>query len=86
MKVIEFNADVKNGMIVLPLQFKEINLKSSKIIILYNDSPENSSLEEKKNRMRNKFLKLQELNPFRELTDPVEWQKKLRDDWERSFD
>ncbi|MFI3186263.1 MAG: hypothetical protein QX198_09825 [Methylococcaceae bacterium] len=38
MYAIEFEADVHNGMIKIPSQYKELNSKHVKIIALFDDS------------------------------------------------
>ncbi|MCC7308135.1 MAG: hypothetical protein IT173_11255 [Acidobacteria bacterium] len=45
------------------------------------DAPELSS-NQKKDKLIAAFKKAQELNIFREIDDPVEWQRKLRDEWD----
>jgi len=42
------------------------------------------SSEEKKQLLREALESLAQLNPFRDIEDPVEWQRKQRDEWERS--
>lgn len=36
-----------------------------------------------KEKLRLVFKKLQEINPFKEIKNPLAWQRELRDEWER---
>ncbi len=36
----------------------------------------------KKKRLLDAFKKAQEANLFKDIEDPVEWQRKLRDEWD----
>lgn len=36
----------------------------------------------KKEKLLQAFKKAQEANLFKEIKDPVEWQRKLRDEWD----
>lgn len=38
--------------------------------------------DSKKERLFRAFKKAQEANLFKDIEDPVEWQRKLRDEWE----
>ncbi len=38
--------------------------------------------ESKKEKLFAAFKKAQEINLFQEIENPVEWQRKLRDEWE----
>jgi hypothetical protein len=86
MRALEFNADIVNGLIVLPIKYRNVNLKRSRIIILIEEEISDGIVLEKKERLRKAFLKLQQVNPFRDITDPLEWHKNIRDEWERSLD
>lgn len=48
MYAIQFEADVQNGMIKIPSQYKELDLKHLKIIALLDDSEMIKPLEEKR--------------------------------------
>lgn len=45
------------------------------------DAPELSS-NQRKEKLIEAFKKAQEANIFRDIDDPAEWQRKLRDEWE----
>ncbi len=86
MRAIEFNAAINNGIIVLPTLYKQINVKHSRIIVLIEDDTEEQERAARKQRLLASIKNLQKINPFRDITDALEWQKKQRDEWERSFD
>jgi len=44
------------------------------------------SEEERKKLLREALEKLVQLNPFRDIADPVEWQRKQREEWDRPWD
>jgi hypothetical protein len=79
MEALEFTAKIDHGTIRLPKQFEAYDNAFVRIIIL-SEEPRNFS--EKKEKFRNLLLKMQETDVFRKIKNPVEWQKKLRDEWE----
>ncbi len=54
------------------------------IVTILDEEPmeesENEAAERKKSLIK-AFKKAQELDIFRDIEDPVEWQRKLRDEW-----
>lgn len=82
MKAIEFETKIQNGLIVLPQKYNNFNAKRTRIIVLVSDEDDYSSILQQKERLRLAFRKLQEVNPFKNIIDSVEWQKKIRDEWE----
>jgi hypothetical protein len=85
MRAIEFETEIQNGMIVLPKKYNNFNAKRTRIIVLVADDNDISLMLQKKERLRLAFKKLQEVNPFRNILNPIEWQKQIRDEWERSI-
>ncbi len=83
MKTFEFQAEVKNGTIVMPQEYNSYSIPKSKIIVLVLDDNSVSKEENRNNKLRFAFQRLQEVNPFRNITNPVDWQKQTRDEWER---
>jgi len=82
MKTFEFQAEVKNGTIVLPRQFNKYSVPKSKIIVLVLDDNSTSNAKPKNEKLEQAFIRLQEVNPFRNITNAVDWQKQIRDEWE----
>lgn len=79
MQALEFETYIENGQIVLPPLFSKIKQKV-KIILLWQDSPPPS--EDRFARLKQTMLDLQALHPFTAISDPVEWQKQQRNEWE----
>ena len=82
MRAIEFETKIQNGLIVLPQKYNNFNAKRTRIIVLIADDNDYSLMLQKKERLRLAFKKLQEVNPFKDIIDAVEWQKQLRNEWE----
>ena len=55
MYAIEFEADVQDGMIKIPSQYKELNSKHVKIIALLDDSETIKSVEKKQGEEKRQF-------------------------------
>ena len=78
MNAIEFEAEVKNGIIKIPEKYKELENAFLKIKIQpFNVKPEN-----------NRKLKIKLLleiiirkNIFKNITSPEDWQRNLRNEW-----
>ncbi len=84
MRALEFETQIHDGVIVLPQQYKRLSVNKSRIIVLLvEDNVE--PLNQQKDNLRLAVQKLQEINPFKTINNPVEWQKQLRDEWERSI-
>ena len=83
MRAIEFETKIQNGLIVLPQKYNNFNVKRTRIIVLVADDDDFSLILQKKERLRHSFKKLQEVNPFKNILDVVDWQKQIRDEWER---
>ncbi len=65
----------------------EIRLPKSRralVTILDEEPVETASLNsmQKKEKLIEAFKKAQKTNIFRDIDDPVEWQRKLRDEWD----
>ena len=85
MRAIEFETKIQNGLIVLPQQYNNFNAKRTKVIVLVADDDDFSQALQKKDRLRLAFKNLQEVNPFKNVLDIVDWQKQIRDEWERGI-
>ena len=79
MEALEFTTKIDHGTIRLPKQFEAYDNAVVRIIVL-SESPRNFS--EKKEKIRNLFLRMQEMDIFSKIKNPVDWQKKIRDEWE----
>ncbi len=79
MEALEFSTKIEHGMIRLPKQFEEYENTIVRIIILV-EKPQ--SLSYKKEKLRAVLKKMQEVDIFRSISNPAEWQKRLRNEWE----
>lgn len=61
----------------------EIRLKKRQraLVTILDEEPKVLD-KSKKDKLFAAFEKLAEANPFAEIENPVEWQRKLRDEWE----
>lgn len=86
MKTIEFETSIENGIIFLPPKYKNIKFKNTKITLsLLEDLEDSIKNIEKKEKLLVAFKELQEANPFKEIINPINWQKQQRDEWGKSI-
>jgi hypothetical protein len=79
MSSVEFTTKIEHGVIHLPKEFEDYEDKIAHVTVTL-ETPEDKKA--KKDRLFAAFEKLAEANPFAEIEDPVEWQRKMRDEWE----
>jgi hypothetical protein len=79
MDSLEFTTKIEHGVIHLPKEFEEYENAVAHVTVTL-ETPEETKA--KKERLFAAFEKMQKANLFRDIDDPVEWQKKLRDEWE----
>ena len=79
MNSLEFTAKIENGVIHLPKEFEDYENEIAHVVVTVETADEKKA---KKDRLFAAFEKLAEANPFADIKDPVEWQRKLRDEWE----
>ena len=79
MKSVEFKAKIENGTIRLPKDLREFDNCEAHVVVNVESSDD---IAEKKERLFAAFKELQEADVFRNIEDPVEWQRKLRQEWE----
>lgn len=80
MQAIEFETLIKHGAIQIPQQFHSMDNVSAKVIVLFSE-PETQGNYNKENLLK-AFSNAQKIGAFKNITDPVAWQKQLRDEWE----
>ena len=78
MQTLEATID-KTGRVKLLTKVRLPNDRRALLTIL-DEEPE--AVPSKKERLLNAFKKAQEANLFKDIEDPVEWQRKLRDEWD----
>ena len=79
MNSLEFTAKIEHGVIHLPKEFEEYDNAVARVTVTL-ETPEDRKA--RKDRLFAAFEKLAEANPFADIKNPVEWQRKLRDEWE----
>ncbi len=79
MNQLEFTAKIEHGVIRLPKEFEDYENAVARVTVTL-ETPEDKKA--KKENLFAAFKKLAEANPFAEIENPVEWQRKLRDEWE----
>ena len=79
MQTLEAIVD-KTGRVKL---LTKIRLPQSRraLLTILDEEPQESPAT-KKEELFAAFAKLEQANVFSEIDNPVEWQRKLRDDWE----
>ena len=79
MSSVEFTTKIEHGVIHLPKELEDYEDKVAHVTVTLK------TIEDKKERKERLFAvleKMKETDIFRDIDDPVEWQRKLRDEWE----
>ena len=77
---IEFWGKIEDGVIRLPAEYLgKYSGLDAKILIMAKPQLD---LEDKKARLKSAFANISERNIFQNISDPVRWQKNMRDEWE----
>lgn len=79
MNSLEFTAKIEHGVIHLPKEFEDYENAVVHVTVEL-ETPEDKKA--KKDRLFAAFKKAQEVGLFAEIENPVEWQRKLRDEWD----
>jgi hypothetical protein len=79
MNSLEFTTKIEHGVIHLPKEFEEYENAVAHVVVTL-ETPEESRA--KKEKLFAALKQAQKANMFRDIEDPVEWQKKLRDEWD----
>jgi hypothetical protein len=79
MNSLEFTTKIEHGVIHLPKEFEDYDNAVAHVTITL-ETPEDKKA--KKDRLFAVLEKMQKANMFQDIENPVEWQKKLRDEWE----
>ena len=82
MSTIEFEAQVKNGIIKMPDKYKELENAFLKVKIQPHRM---KSKNNKKLKIRHLLKIIIRKNIFKNITSPDEWQRNLRDEWEKGI-
>lgn len=79
MSSVEFTTKIEHGVIHLPKEFEGYEDKIAHVTVTL-ETPEDKKA--KKDRLFAAFKKAQEVGLFSEIENPVEWQRKMRDEWD----
>lgn len=79
MNSLEFTTKIERGVIRLPKEFEEYDNAVARVVVSVESADEKKA---KKERLFAAFKKAQEANLFAEIENPVEWQRKMRDEWD----
>lgn len=81
MRAIEFKADIKDGIIEIPAEYKSLKNQVARVIILTEDKSETNP-----DSLESVLKAIQERKVFGEIDDPVRWQQSLREEWNERLD
>jgi hypothetical protein len=76
MQAIELRARVQKGMLKIPFPGKEKNVKV--IIMWENEKERNYDIAQ----IKPLVSELVKIKAFHNISDPVRWQKEIRNEWE----
>ncbi len=79
MNALEFSGKIEGGVIRLPEGYEEYDNSYARVLLLLQE-PSHSM--DQKNKLEFVFRKMENKALFSEISTPVEWQKRLRDEWE----
>ena len=80
MRAYEINTKIKDGKVKIPAGILPKESGDVKLIVMMNDEQSKKNYDSEK--MKKILLKIQKKKIFSEIHDPVEWQRKLRDEWQ----
>ena len=75
MKTLEFFTKIKNGMIKIPDKHNDIKDNEVKVILHWEET------HYQKKNILSALSKIQKKNIFREIKDPSDWQRTIRNEW-----
>jgi len=81
MIAFQFDAFVEDGLITVPKEVKKELGDGIFKVILLKEGKKNSINEFKKN-IKLLFEQFPDTTPFKEIEDPVAWQKQIRSEWD----
>lgn len=79
MQALEFSTTINNGLIRLPEIYQAWDNATVRVIVL-TEKP--VTITSQKENLRAIFAKMQKVELFKTIDNPVAWQKQLRDEWE----
>lgn len=79
MNSLEFTTRIEGGVIHLPKEHEELDNSVARVVVTVESVDDNFA---KKERLFAAIEKMQEADIFRDIENPSEWQRKLRDEWD----
>ena len=80
MQAIEFETLINHSSIAIPLQYQEIDNVKAKVIVLFSETEKVGNYN--KQNLLNAFAKAQQKGIFNEISNSINWQKDIRNEWE----
>lgn len=80
MKSIKFETIIRQGVIEIPKQYKNLTNPHAKVIVIVNEDVEKANFD--KDALSGIIIEANRIGLFKDLSDSVAWQKNQRDDWE----
>jgi hypothetical protein len=80
MRAYEINAKLKDGKVKIPDGILPKESGDVKLIVMINDEQSKKNYDPEK--MKKVLDKMKKVKMFKNIEDPVEWQRKLRDEWQ----
>lgn len=80
MRAIEFTAKIKNGVIQIPEKYKKLANQLARIIVL-TDEENTTQSPQNIDAIQSTLAQLRDKKVFGEVTDPISWQRSIRDEW-----
>ncbi len=74
---MEFVTIVKSGVITIPEEYDFLNDKKVKVSIVSEEV-----YSRNKESMKLALNEVINLDPFKKIENPVDWQRSIRDDWQ----
>ncbi|MGI8468879.1 MAG: hypothetical protein ACR2N3_10535 [Pyrinomonadaceae bacterium] len=79
MDSLEFTTKIEDGVIHLPKEFEDYENSVAHVVVTL-ETPD--ARKAKKDKLFAAFKNAQKAKLFQDIENPVEWQRKLRDEWE----
>lgn len=91
MNAAQIHTRATDGCVTFQLPEEYAEFANSELLVMVVPEPDEAKIiaaaqverKARHARLVAAFDKLREANPFRDIIDPVQWQRELRDEWER---
>lgn len=79
MNSLEFTTKIEHGVIHLPKEYENYDDAVAHVTVTLETAEDKKT---KKDKLFAAIRKAQKANLFAQIKNPVEWQRKLRDEWD----